>query len=525
MKPRHWLFALLAALTLGRFVYIGLNELTPDEAYYHLWAQHPDWSYYSKGPGVAMAIKAGTALFGATEFGVRFLSPLFALGTSLILFSFARRLYGEPVAVWTVVVMNMIPIFQVGGMVMTIDPISIFFWAAALYTFWLALEESPRFSLYWPLTGLFIGLGFLAKYTNAMQFVSILLVLATTGKFRREFARPGFWSMLAVFALCTIPVIVWNKNHAWITLVHLQSRGGLDSRFAVHPTALLEFIGAQALVYSPLIFIGMMLALWWARTEAKWHFKPRFLSLFALPLFVMYFLLALKKPGQPNWTAPAYLSMGILATAFWYEGVKTSAWKRTFAASGLVLGLVMSLVVLNFDLLRDIGIPIPYKRDPGARLRGWKTTTIKIEELRKKFEAGSGKPAFLIGSSYQAAACVSFYLTDKRIEGPGHPPVYCPESQMIENQFSFWPRYDEFVTLPPGVQRPDTYYTEEEGVNLFVGRNALYIADNNDDRPPTAIRSGFERVEPLVFFEVQRRGQALRRVHVFACYNYRTRSL
>ena len=169
MKPRHWLFLLLVALTAARYVLAAGYELSSDECYYYLWSQHPALSYYSKGPGVAIAIGASTALFGPTEFGVRFFSPLLALGTSLIVFFFARRVYNERVAIWTVLLLNTIPIFNVGAVVMTIDPLSIFFWAASVYTFWLALEKSPAFTWWWPFTGLLIGLGFLAKYTNAME--------------------------------------------------------------------------------------------------------------------------------------------------------------------------------------------------------------------------------------------------------------------------------------------------------------------------------------------------------------------
>ena len=70
---------------------------------------------------------------------------------------------------WTVVALNVTPIFNLGSLVLTIDPLSIFFWVAAFYTFWLALEQSPKFSWWWPLTGLLIGLGFLCKYTNALE--------------------------------------------------------------------------------------------------------------------------------------------------------------------------------------------------------------------------------------------------------------------------------------------------------------------------------------------------------------------
>jgi 4-amino-4-deoxy-L-arabinose transferase-like glycosyltransferase len=184
-KQRLWVF--LGLLTVLRLVYAAEIELFPDESYYFMWSERMDVSYFSKGPGVAAAIWLGTHLFGANEFGVRFCSPLFGLGTSLLLFSFARRLYGEPVGIWTAVMINLLPIFNVGSLVMTIDTLSIFFWTAALYTFWLALERSPDFSKWWPATGALIGFGFLSKYTNAMQLVSIVLLLAMTPKYRREF--------------------------------------------------------------------------------------------------------------------------------------------------------------------------------------------------------------------------------------------------------------------------------------------------------------------------------------------------
>ncbi len=524
MKPRHALFGFLAALTLLRLVTASQMELIPDESYYYLWAQHPALSYYSKGPGVAMAIRASTALLGATELGVRLFSPLLSLGTSLLLFFLGRRLYGEAVGIWTAVAINVIPIFQAGGLLMTIDPLSIFFWAAALCTCWLALEYNGPFTWYWPFTGLLIGLGFLAKYTNAMQILSIFLLLAATPRYRREFSRPGFYAMLAVFGACTVPVFVWNSQHAWITLLHLRARGNLDSRFAIHPGELLLFLGAHAVVYSPLIFAGMLFALWRALT-GRVHLKSRFLLFFSVPLLLLYAVLALKKAGEPNWTAPAFLSLGILTVAFWYERARESPRVSQWAVAALATGIAMSLVIINPDLLRKAGIALPYAWDPSARARGWTTTALAVAGARQKFEAASGKPAFLIGNRYQTSASLSFYLPEKRVEGRGHPPVYIPESQDFENQFSFWPRYDEFVPPPPGSKPPDAYDTEEPAVNLFVGRDALFITDKPNESPDTAIKYGFERVDILAVYEIYRRGLPLRTLSVFACRNYRTRSL
>ena len=139
-----WIFIIV--VTALRLAMIGAIELSGDEAYYWMWSQHLAPGYFSKGPAVAFAIRASTAIFGLTEFGVRFWSPLLAAGTSFILFYFTRRLFNETVAFWTVIALNVTPIFNVGSFVMTIDPLSIFFWAAAMLTFWLALEKTPRFS-------------------------------------------------------------------------------------------------------------------------------------------------------------------------------------------------------------------------------------------------------------------------------------------------------------------------------------------------------------------------------------------
>ena len=604
----------LLILTALRLFVGSRMELSPDEAYYYQWSQRLDWAYYSKGPGVAAAIRLGTALFGPTELGVRFLSPLLALGTSLILFAMARRLYGPSVALWTVVAINVTPIFQAGSIVMTIDALSIFFWAAALWTFWLALEHShaadrwqikrPTLSgfWFWPLTGLMMALGFLSKYTNALQLLSIVLVIALTPRFRSEFRKPGFWAMVAAFLLGVIPPLVWNAKHDWITAEHLWSRGNLDTPFRFRPGEVFAFLGLHFGVYSPLIFAGMLTALYQGCRFARTHFKPRFLILFTLPLLGMYFLLSIKKCGEANWTAPAFVSLTILTVAFWHERVVQElefAWitaaterarsfptvlssatllalswlqPRRFALAALAFGMFLSLFLVNTDVVRRLGIHYSYQRDPTGRLRGWKTAAIAIDDLRHRLEKQNGKPLFLIANRYQSTASLCFYLPEKRVDGPGHPPVYIPESQAIENQFSFWGRYDELIEttelarmLLPTVTDPlkrdaladalrgaadpqvpkegadaderrralirallavnpalplDEYASQEMGVSLFQGRDALYISDH-DLCPPTSILRAFEKFELVANWDETRRGLPLRSINVYLCRNYR----
>jgi Dolichyl-phosphate-mannose-protein mannosyltransferase len=514
-----WLFVI--AMTALRLALLNTTELSPDEAYYWMWSQRPALSYFSKGPGVAMIIRASTALFGDNEFGVRFFSPIFAAGTSLLLYYFARRLFTALAGFWTVIAINITPIFNLGSLVMTIDPLSIFFWVAAFYAFWLALERSPNFSWWWPLTGLLIGLGFLCKFTNALELVSILLVLGLTRKLRREFRSIGLYSLLFVSALCTIPPVLWNSEHVWITLTHLKSRGSLNTAPGFHPFELLLFLGEHFLTYSPLLYFGLVWATIASWRRAKQNFKVLYLLWFGLPVFFLYALLSINKAAAPNWDALAYLSLAILAISYWRERSASREQMRNWTNAAVVVGLIMSALLTGL-MVGHIGIGRS-DRDPADRIRGWRTFAESVDQLRHDFEKKFGAKVFLIADERDRASELAFYLPEKRTEGPGHPPVYIPESQDIVNQFSFWPRYDEFASLPPNTKPdPNEVYTEEEGVNQFTGRTALFFQLGNRNEPPRAIRAGFSRTEHLATIEVRTAGRLLRQVQVYACYDYRT---
>ena len=515
-----WLFLLV--LTTIRLTLIGTTDLSFDEAHYWMWAERLAPAYFSKGPGVAFAIWSSTAIFGDNEFGVRFWSPVLGAGTSLLLYYLARRLFSDLTAFWLVIALNVTPIFNIGSFVMTIDPLSIFFWTAAMFTFWLALEKSPVFSWHWALTGLLIGLGFLSKYTNALQLISVVLVLALIPRFRREFRQRGFYLLLAAFAVCTIPPLLWNNSHAWATIGHLRSRGNFDDAPAFNPLELLNFLAVHFAVYSPLLFLALAWAViaGWRRTRQQ--FKGSFLLWFGIPVFAIYFVLSLNEAASPNWDGLAFLSLGILASSYWRERIESRAHLARWAAAALVLGLLMSMLALNTDLIRTAGFALP-RRDPADRMRGWKSASGAVEKVRSDLETRLGERVFLIADERDRASEVSFYLREKRVEGPDHPPVYIVESQDIVNQFSFWPRYDEFVAAPrnPTPEEGDVY-TEEDGVNRFQGRNALFIQGNGKAEPARNIRAAFQSVEPVAKIEVRRFDNVIRTFDLYLCRNYRT---
>jgi hypothetical protein len=230
----------------------------------------------------------------------------------------------------------------------------------------------------------------------------------------------------------------------------------------------------------------------------------------------------LNKAAAPNWDGLAFLGFGLLAIYFWWEKLEASVTLRFAALVAILVGLTMSVMALDTDLLRTAGYQFE-RSDPSDRMRGWKSATTALEKMRNHLETKLGEKLFLIADARDRASEISFYLRDKRVEGPGHPPVYIPESQDMVNQFSFWPRYDEFVELKPGTPRPEgETYTEENGINPFVGRDALFIRSGEKEHVPHSIRAAFQSTEPVGTIEVQRHGKVLRTWQVFLCRNYRT---
>ena len=534
----------LILLTLLRWVMAGTNELSEDEAYYHMWSERMALSYYSKGPGIAATMKASTSIFGHGEFGIRFFAPLLALGSSLMLFRLGRGIFGRQSAAWAVLLLNITPIFNAGSMLMTIDALSIFLWIAAMLMVWHALHRASKWTIYWPLAGLMIGLGFLAKYTNALLLLSIALLLIAHRRWRGQLRKPGPYLALGVFLLCTIPVLVWNGQNDWITVTHLKERGDLDEVTGFKPFEALVFFLGHLSVYSPLIFAGML----WALTlSIRRFFKDEgeaFLVAFSFPIIALYFILSFRSGGELNWTSPGFIGVGLLLAHHWFRWDARPGFKRRLRLVAMGLAVGMSLLALNTDLLRQIGVPWSYKKDPrippmspvemltkphlllsnaddpSTRLRAWRKTAEYCAEVIRAQDA----PVFLIANRYQTAAAIGYYLPDGLdVIQPtaAHPKVHTPESMAPEHQFWFWPTYAQVEDrqLVPTADGTDTIREES---SAFIGQDALYLTDNMKRKSPDErLKSSFQSWKLIMVVDVMRRGQFLRQIRIFHCKHYK----
>jgi 4-amino-4-deoxy-L-arabinose transferase-like glycosyltransferase len=474
-SPVRLAIFLLFLVTCYRLWFITRMGLVPDEAYYWLWSKHLAASYRDKGPAIAWTIALGTKLFGNTVFGVRFFAVMLSTGIGGLMFLLARRLYDDRTGLWCLLVAFAMPIMAVGSILMTIDSLSLFFWAVALVIFWKALHRDKTSDWFW--LGLAIGAGFLAKFTNGVQLGCIGFFLLWSKEHRPLLFSRKMFVLGAAFAVSILPLIWWNIQTGWVHVIALHSRSGVTNTFHVHPLELLVFFGEQFGVMSPLFMAGMMVAavaLIWKRHA---DLRVRFLLSQFLPLYGLFAFFSLNKAGQPNWVAPALITGVIFTVVYWREVVtRHPAWRWGVGAAFLI-ALLMTVVLHDTEYLR-----LPPNRDPLRRAQGWPDFAKHVQQAREHYRAN-----LLIANHYSQASMMSFYLPDQ-------PATYLTPAPYGTSQFTLWPGYEVL---------PET--------------RALYVTDDPTGPAPQILQDEFNQVVLVDDFWSQHHGRPMTHFRIFYC--------
>ncbi len=501
---QHWLrlgYLCIAALLLARLAYLasGTIQLVEDEAYQWLWSKHLALSYYSKPPLIAYTQFLGTSLWGDTAFGVRFFSPVIAAILAFVMLRFFAREVNARAGFFLLLILTATPLMAVGSILMTVDPLSVLFWTAAMLAGWRAVQEEGT-TRDWLWAGLWMGLGFLSKYTELFQLLCWAVFFALWPPARKHLRRPGPYLALLVNLVCALPVLVWNGQHHWITLQHLADGAGLRSKWEPTLKYLGDFLGIEAGLLNPIFFVGMV----WAAV-AFWRrgrHNPRLLYFFSMgaPLFLAYLLQTLRSRVLPNWIAPSVLPLFCLMVMYWDTRWRLGlAQIKAWLVVGLVLGFTVVILGHNTDLVGKLtGHLLPVNYDPLHRVRQWQEVARVVGEARQELLA-EGKPVFIIAEHYGMVGQISFHLPEARANVSGTPLVYYRTSPFPQNQFFFWPGYTN-----------------------RHGENAVYLRelDRDDPRPlpaPPRLLNEFDSVTDMGVRNVLYHGRLLRPLQFFAC--------
>ena len=507
----HWLrlgYVLIGLLFVVRLVYIagGTIQLAEDEAYRWLWSKHLALSYFSEPPLIAYTQFLGTSLWGDNAFGVRFFSPVIAAFLGAAILRFFAREFNARAGFVLLLILSATPLLAAGSVLMTVDPLSVLFWTLAMLAGWRAIQERAT-AKDWLWVGLWMGLGFLSKYTALFQLLCWAVFFALWPPARKHLRRAGPYLALLVGSICALPVLVWNWQHGWISVSHVAVDAGVGEPWKPTLKYAAEFLGSDALLLNPVFFVATVWAAiaFWRRGKNN----PKLVFLFSMgaPLFLACLLHSFRSRLQPNWIVPSVLPLFCLMVAYWdmrWRLDLTPDWRselrKVVLAVGIVLGLSLVIVGHNTDLAgKVLGHYLPVKYDPLHRVREWDTTARAVNDVRHELLI-EGTPVFIITDHYGLAGELSFYLPEARQSVRETPLVYYRSSEIPENQFYFWPGYQQ--------QRR--------------GQNAIFVRELNRDEPtpcpvPARLQAEFESITDLGVTNVMYHGLLLRPLQLFAC--------
>lgn len=422
------LLMIKAFLIILVIFYAGIG-LGPDEGQYWTWSQSLDWGYYSKPPGIAWQIWVGTQLFGQTEWGVRSVTVLLAIFQALAVYRLALSSDLLPrTAFWCGLLMAFCPLGIVGSLFAITDVGFLLCWTVACLTVVSALQQKQEPNPLW--IGGWIMMGALFKWPIYLFWIFVFV------------CRYWYYPKLKITSLLTgvllslaglLPSIWWNGSHDWVTFRHVFAtlQGGSGQKAAGN---IGEFLGSQAMLLSPVLFILLLCGLWqWLRKRNQLTPALFFCGFVTLTSLGFITVISFFQKIQGNWISFAYpTGLIILGWDVFQQHPSRVLWAKV----GLGLSILLTSLILllpSFYLVPALATYAPaYRINPFKHNMGW----TKLSQTLAKHHYDPNQH-FLFSDKYQTTSILSFY-------GPGQQRAYFLNLLGLRNnQFSYWPSMQE----------------------------------------------------------------------------------
>ncbi len=255
--------ALIAAMTVMRVIYACVIDLRTDEAYYWTWSKESVLSFLDHPPMIAWFIRFGTAIFGDTNFGVRFAGIVAMLATQVMLADIVRRVTHDARAIVLAVLMPEAALYY-GLLMAKVSPdVALIPFAVAMVWTLIRLADSGD-GRWWLAAGIFAGLSLLSKFTALMFLPAVAAFMLVPSWRRRWLLSPYPWAAALIAVALFSPVLIWNGQHDWASF-----RFQLVRATAVHQWSLRtvgDFIGLQfglvGFILLPVVLSGLTLTAW-----------------------------------------------------------------------------------------------------------------------------------------------------------------------------------------------------------------------------------------------------------------------
>lgn len=412
VSPRSTFFlaCLFSRIALLVFLLTAGIGLMPDEAQYWTWSRLLDIGYYSKPPGIAWQIAAGTSLFGQTELGVRCIACILPIASALVIQKIVLLIGGtEKTGYLAASAFILSPLGMTSSFLATSDSPMVFWWLCSLF-FYLKLWDSPKRYI---VTGLFIGLGAVWKW----MIYSFWIILAIEFLFRKK-DLSQFLLGLCISLCGLLPSLLWNVSHEYATFRHVGTTIAGAHGTIPSPNPLSFFFAGIALI-TPGFFLLALPAF------ASKDPKTRLLQVTVYCIWGGLLLLSFTRKMQGNWAVASQVMF--------------------FPLIGLVLAKRQSWQRWPYIASICIAITLQIGAQASAFLGKWAVRAnlfkqgIGNDQIASALEKAGYNPSidFLFSDRYQTTSQLWFY-------GVGQQQAYFLNLHNLrQNQYSFWPGMKE----------------------------------------------------------------------------------
>lgn len=418
-----WQVLLVAAVV--RLVVAAVVPLYPDEAFYWEWSRRLAAGYSEHPPVVALFIRAGTALFGDTPLGVRFVMVLGGAGAAWAAMQAARAAGDAHAGDVAAILVTAIPVLSSAFLLATPDAPLLVFVALTLMCVARALTASAG-SLalqWWVGAGLAAGLAMASKYTAVLVPIGVLFAIGATSSLRPALRTVGPYVATLVASLVMLPTLRWNAAHDWVSFL-AQIAHGLGQAPGPAWRRELELLGGQVLLGTPILFALAANAVFRAlRADGR---LARLLSVVALVIACFFAYTATRNRVEANWPAPAWVAAAMLLAIVPFD----ATWRK-WRFRGALLGFAFSAATYLQAVVRVV--PLPPRLDPTAQAYGWNDLATAVGSAGS---TGGERHRWLAANRYQDAAELAFLLS-------GHPDVFFVNLTSRSNQYLVWPGFPE----------------------------------------------------------------------------------
>ena len=318
LKEHPVLSAVVVGFIFAKLCFTAFTIIAADEAYYWVWGQQFQLSYFDHPPLNAWIIGLTSLLFGNNVLGMRLPTLITFGGTAYVYWLFARQLVPQKATASFLTIIAAFlasPTLFAWTSIVYNDHLLIFFTLASVYCFakhFGALIDDETPDLRWLYGGaVLLGLAALSKYNTAFLGVSVALVVLGHPKLWRLLHRQHIY-LAGIFSVCFfLPVLIWNLQNEFASFqLHLNDRY-TDPIFSVFlPAPFYRFILSTIVYFGPILLLPMVMLFLPVKQASGFGKAALWIARVSIALSTLYFTLSASRGAVHwYWMAPSYALM------------------------------------------------------------------------------------------------------------------------------------------------------------------------------------------------------------------------